>query len=275
MSIKLIATDLDGTLLDDYGHLDRARFAHVYAALEQAGVQLVIASGRQALTMARHFRAYPNLWLIGSNGAETMQPRTSLIASTFSTPAKQQILTVLAAYPEVQVALCGFKDVFVTPGINPKLMAHLQHYYATVTPVQSLVDVNAAIVKVNIFCPAAMTAQLNYELAPKLAGIAQPIIGETGSLDLIQPGLDKGKAVRALSRRLGITADQVVAFGAGDDDLTLLQHARTGIAVPSAPAQVQAQADAVVDSNNADGVLTYIEHQILPRLKKVPVFSEN
>jgi len=275
MPVKLIATDLDGTLLDSHGNLDQARFKKVYTALCEAGVQLVIASGRQAIEMAEQFQAYPDLWLVGSNGAETMQPRTSLIASTFAPETVRQILTVLAAYPEVKIAMCGFENVFVKQTTNPRLLARLQNYYYDVAKVHHLAAVNAAIVKFNIFCPPELTEQLQYELTPKLAGLAQPIVGEIGSLDLIQPGLDKGKAVRALSRRLGITADQMVAFGAGENDLTLLQHAHTGIAVPNAPAWIQAQADTIMDIAQTTSVLAYIERRILPHLKKSLVFSEN
>ncbi|WP_262335815.1 HAD hydrolase family protein [Lactiplantibacillus plantarum] len=70
MTIKLIATDMDGTFLNDHGDYDQERFANDYAALQRRGIQFVIASGHQAAELAMTFSAYPEMWLIGGNGAE-------------------------------------------------------------------------------------------------------------------------------------------------------------------------------------------------------------
>ena len=78
MTIKLIATDMDGTFLNDHGDYDQERFANDYAALQRRGIQFVIASGHQAAELATTFSAYPEMWLIGGNGAELWQREAGL-----------------------------------------------------------------------------------------------------------------------------------------------------------------------------------------------------
>ncbi|MFC6180518.1 Cof-type HAD-IIB family hydrolase [Lactiplantibacillus daowaiensis] len=275
MTVKLIATDLDGTFLNSQGTYDQRRFTQLYNQLQGLGVQLVMASGRQATEMATHFRAYPNLWLIGGNGAELMQPSTQVLATTFKRPAVNQLFKVLAAYPEVQLAVCGSQVVYLSKTATPSFVARIQHYYGNVRTVHDLSLIREAVVKIEVACAPTMTAQLAYELTPKLAGVAMPVINGAGRIDLLQPGRDKGKALHILGKRLGIMAHEMVAFGAGDNDLTMLHQVRTGVAMANAPLTIQAAANALTASNDQNGVLTYLERQILPNLKSALVFSEN
>ncbi|AVK61118.1 HAD family hydrolase [Lactobacillus sp. CBA3605] len=263
MTVKLIATDMDGTFLNSQGDYNRPRFARDYVALQQQGIQFVIASGHQAVELATFFKDYPALWLIGGNGAELMQSQAGLTAATFSPAATQQILQVLAAYPEIQLALCGTRTVHVLKNADVDFLAAMAAYYADLERVTDLQTVTDPVVKFDIICPPARTDQLVYELTPKLAGLAVPASGGQGSLDLIQPGLHKGRALRLLGEQLGISPAEMVAFGDGTNDLEMLRYVHTGVVMGNAPVELQSQGDAIAKCNTEDGVLTYIENEIL------------
>ena len=261
--IKLIATDMDGTFLDNHGEYDRPRFAKIYQELRQRNVQFVIASGHQAMELAQYFAEYPDMWLIGGNGAELMNAEVGLSAETFSPEATAQVLAALAPYPELQIALCGEKTVHVLQHANPGFIANMRNYYYELETVSDLTAVTDPVVKFDIICPPEKTDQIMYELKPKLTGIAVPVSGGQGSMDLIQPGMHKGRALKRLGERLHIAPSEMVAFGDGTNDLEMLHYVKTGVAMQNAPANVQANAAAVTGTNLDAGVLSYIEQHIL------------
>lgn len=263
MTIKLIAADMDGTFLDDHGEYDRGRFAKIYQALRKRGIQFVIASGHQAVELAQFFADFPDIWLIGGNGAELMNRDAGLSAETFSRTATQQVLKVLAAYPELQVALCGTHTVSVLQTANPAFVAQMRSYYYQVASVADFDQVTDPVVKFDLICAPEQTNQLLYELKPKLAEIAVPVSGGQGSMDLIQPGMHKGRALKRLGARLHIKPEEMVAFGDGTNDLEMLHYVKTGVAMQNAPANVKANATAVTGTNLDSGVLHYIEQHIL------------
>ena len=82
-------------------------------------------------------------------------------------------------------------------------------------------------------------------------------------MDLIQPGMHKGRALKLLGNRLGIRSTEMVAFGDGTNDLEMLRYVDTGVVMGNAPANMQTQGDTVTESNEQDGVLSYIENEIL------------
>jgi len=182
---------------------------------------------------------------------------------SFSAEATQQILATLADYPEIQIALCGTKTVHVLEHADPGFIAAMRNYYYQLETVADLTTVTDPVVKFDIICAPAMTDQLVYELTPKLAGIAVPASGGQGSMDLIQPGMHKGRALKLLGNRLGIRSTEMVAFGDGTNDLEMLRYVDTGVVMGNAPANMQTQGDTVTESNEQDGVLSYIENEIL------------
>ncbi|WP_318765356.1 HAD hydrolase family protein [Lactiplantibacillus carotarum] len=65
MTIKLIATDMDGTFLDNHGEYDHPRFAKIYQELQRRDIQFVIASGHQAVELADFLRTTRTCGLSG------------------------------------------------------------------------------------------------------------------------------------------------------------------------------------------------------------------
>lgn len=263
MTIKLIATDMDGTFLDNHGEYDRPRFAKIYQELHKRGIYFVIASGHQASELADYFADYPDMWFIGGNGAELMNARVGLSAETFAPEATAQILKVLSAYPELQIALCGTQTVHVSQHANPNFIAQMRDYYYQLETCTDLNAVTDPVVKFDIICAPEKTNQIVYELKPKLAGIAVPVSGGQGSMDLIQPGMHKGRALKRLGERLHVAPSEMIAFGDGTNDLEMFHYVKTGVAMQNAPASVKANATAVTGTNLDSGVLNYIERSVL------------
>ncbi len=82
-------------------------------------------------------------------------------------------------------------------------------------------------------------------------------------VEMLDAGVDKGKALEFVAQYLGISMDRVLAIGDSWNDLPILQRAGIGVAMGSAPPEVQACADAVVGDVADDGVCEALERFVL------------
>ena len=79
-------------------------------------------------------------------------------------------------------------------------------------------------------------------------------------IDVIAAGGGKDKGVDAILDRFGITPEECMAFGDGENDLSMLRHVGIGVAMGSASDRVKAQADYVTGSVDEDGILSALHH---------------
>ncbi len=82
-------------------------------------------------------------------------------------------------------------------------------------------------------------------------------------VEMLDPGVDKGKALAFVVRHLGLSMDRVLAIGDSWNDLPILRQAGIGVAMGNAPPEVRACADAVVGDVAADGVCEALERFVL------------
>ena len=82
-------------------------------------------------------------------------------------------------------------------------------------------------------------------------------------MELNAPGVHKGRALAALAQRLGLTADQVMAFGDADNDLEMLEYARWSFAMGNAAPEAKAAAKHVTGANDEGGVAMAVEEYVL------------
>ncbi len=82
-------------------------------------------------------------------------------------------------------------------------------------------------------------------------------------VEMLDPRVDKGRALEFVARSLGLSMDRVLAIGDSWNDLPLLQRAGIGVAMGNAPVEVQERADAVVGDVGNDGVCEALERFVL------------
>ncbi|HEY3529855.1 MAG TPA: HAD-IIB family hydrolase [Nocardioides sp.] len=250
---RLVATDLDGTLLDDEGGLSE-RTQDVLRRVQEIGVRVVIVT-------ARPLRWMDELWAtvgggrgvgIVSNGAITYDVGSREVLDLHGIPAEVGLPMVEAireAAPGTAIAL--------------ECLGGYRHEPAYVDLHPTPPDMRVADLEGLWDEPAVKVLAQHLTLDPDdFRARVVDAVGETATptwtidhlMEISAAGVTKGGALAALCERLGVTPEEVVAFGDMPNDLAMLSWAGTSYAVANGHESVLAAADHVAPRNSEDGV---------------------
>lgn len=265
MPYRLIATDVDGTLLDS-AHRLRPRTLRAFEAARAAGLEVVAVSGRQTHSIHAVVRGTTLEGpAIGSNGSVGVHLGTGDVyfEETIPVAAQSELATLLrAAFPGLQAA--SVRDAghtFVAEEGYLPLMDpgdHGQDRDAIVTT--DLAGVVACpSVKLVLRHPTAEVDDL-YRAAVAL-GVTGCHVTTSGApfLEVSRAGTTKASGLALLCARLGFAPDEVVAFGDNRNDVEMLQWAGLGVAMGNGVREAREAADAIAASNDEDGLALFLE----------------
>lgn len=242
--IRLVATDLDGTLLGPdgrmpAGNVDALRAAHA------AGVQIAIATGRPVRWLdCLDPIAGLHPYVIASNGAVVydLRERRVVLAHAFDAGQLAEVCALIrAAVPGVRFAL-ERGDLFgVEPGTPSRL---LDDPRTLVLPLNALIEHIPAPVKVLAYATEVTSDALGVRVmdAGDRATVTTSFTGiDFGLAELSVPGVTKGRALTELAGRLGIDAADAVAFGDMPNDASMLAWAGRGFVMADGHASLVEQ----------------------------------
>ncbi len=274
MPVRLIASDLDGTLLRSDATVS-PRTARVVAAAEDAGVPFVLVTGRSPRSMhvIAELTGHHGI-AICANGAIVFDLHTSSVLELHALPAE----TALRLVHELRLAVPGVA-VACERGFQPA------HEWASESRVEipdgSLSETRRllALPIANMLVrhaelTAAELLHATKDLFDGFAELATVTYGASmrvgGRLQITGPEVTKAFSLARLADDLGADPDDVVAFGDMPNDLPMLSWAGLGVAVGNAHPEVVALADEVTASNDEDGVAVVVERELALRLECPP-----
>jgi Cof subfamily protein (haloacid dehalogenase superfamily) len=262
----LIASDVDGTLLDDDEKITPRTRESVLAAVD-SGAHFVLATGRPPRWV------HPVVDALGfapmavcANGAVIYDPATDRIVS-----ARTLSADALAELAEIATRVIPGAGLAVErvgnsahDAATPQFVSSPGYEHAWLNPDNTEVSVedllSAPAVKLLIRKAGARSSDMAAELA-KHVGLEGDITYSTnkGLVEIVPLGISKATGVDELARPLGITAEGVVAFGDMPNDVPMLGWAGLGVAMGNAHPDAVAAADEVTTSNAEDGVARVLE----------------
>lgn len=271
--IRLVALDLDGTVLNDQKEISPRTLQAIQAALA-AGVTVIPATGRTAGGVPPQFLGIPGVrYALTSNGASVVDLRTGekLVHLPFAPALAVRVYEALLPFGGmISVFIDG--QCYITRensemslAITPaNLRSYIRSTRIEVEDMRRTLQEHPDQVEKfsMMYATAAERDNVWRHMAaafPELE-IASSI---ERNLELSAPGVTKGRGLMALAEHLGLTPDQVMAVGDSGNDLTMVQLAGLGVAMGNATRDVLAAADAVTADNDHDGVAEAIEKYVL------------
>lgn len=264
MNYRLIALDVDGTLLnDDHELTPRVRQA-VRAAAEQ-GSEIVLATGRGTVS------ALPVLAELGLKGTVITHNGASVVDSQtrevlYQTPISHELADRYAIYlreREIHFDMNTALELYVegmskdTEEMYHKLLAH---------PVRREKELGfpEGMLKMSIYAPKQVLDDLERDWLEWQHEL-QAVRSGDYFMDVQHLHATKGKALEKLAALRGIPREQILALGNYYNDIGMLAYAGWGVAMDNSPLEVKAEADEVTVSNNEDGVAVVLGQHVLKR----------
>ncbi|HCO18162.1 MAG TPA: Cof-type HAD-IIB family hydrolase [Tissierellales bacterium] len=271
MSIKLIAIDMDGTLLNRQNLLTR-RTREAIEMAKNKEIEVVIATGR-VLKSAVHYSKELGLesYIAASNGAVVVDKDLNKVIDR--PISRRDIERVMKAGHEMGIYFHFYnEDTFFTRTYVKEIV----DYYTPTTEklkgqsidirlYNSPEDiVNNEQLKIYKFLFIDKDQDKLIQLRKNLESLESVELSKSwrDNLEVMDRGVSKGSAVKLLCERLGITADEVMAIGDNENDLSMIKFAGVGVAMGNAEDIVKEQADFITSSNEEDGVALAIEKYV-------------
>lgn len=259
-SIKLVATDMDLTLLAD----DKSMPAGVderIDALAKNGVLFCAASGRPALALRESFPAHhQDMALVADNGASVYLRDELVYRDLIDRDLYHEVLALATATEGSVPVLCAFDDAYVLE----RDRCHedvVSIYYRSITYVESFEELDVDSNKVSIYFPGWDSKQKNDEVySPAFASRLYLTCAGNEWLDFMNIGVDKGSGIRHLAQHLGIDLSDIAAFGDTYNDIPMLDIVGHSYVMANAAEHMHDHGKFLAPSNNEAGVLTVIDH---------------
>lgn len=260
--IKIIFSDMDGTLLTDDNRLP-PDFDEVVAELKNRGVIFSPTSGRQYFSLLKSFTEYENEFIfIADGGTFAVQKGKELFSFTMTREKVLQLLRFAEKnMPGVAPVFCGKRFAYLHKDmITPEIKAEIATYFSETQVVDDLEDVNDVSLKMSFFdfTNHAKENILDKLLAEFTEGFD---IVQTSPcwVDVYTPGVNKGLAVKTLQEKLNIKPEECAAFGDYMNDYEMLQSVGFGYAMQNARPEIKKVAKFQTVSNNEYGVTVAIK----------------
>lgn len=259
--IRLIASDMDGSLLNDRKQIPQ-EFFQILPLLRQRGISFVVASGRSYCTLRQNFSAAADeIDYICDNGAFLVHDGVTSV-----TPIPNSLLGPLVQtcneMQGVQALLCGRNGTYHKP-YSEAFNFEIGSYYVNQKLVKDLNEVQDEIFKIAI-CDAHGPENGVYPVLRERFGEALSLqISGKIWMDVMCRGVNKGAALEKIQSAAGISPEETMAFGDYYNDIELLGRAYYSFAMKNSAENMRQYARFAAAGNNEGGVIRAIREYAL------------
>lgn len=256
--IKLIVSDIDGTLLPDGGHTLNPELIDTILKLRAKGMQFAVASGRQWASIEKAFEPIKEkIFYLSDNGACISCCGRNLYAYTIRRELMFEVVRDARAMG-LEIMLGGPDVAYLDSKDEVLYRLLIEGYRYRLERVDDLLKVEDDFIKASIFHPTD-AEKATVELRERYTDRLKIVVSGSQWIDFSAPGVSKGEAVRHLQEDLNISPRETIAFGDQLNDIEMLGRAYYSFAVANARPEVRKAARFQTDSNVNDGVLKILK----------------
>ena len=260
MAVKLIASDMDGTLLDENGQVPPETF-DLILALREHGVRFVASSGRRYDRLCDFFSPVKDrMDFVASNGAQVFADGVQIDREVYSHLAIRRLAKTVAMFPNMHLALFDRTKSYLLDD-EDKFVREVDKDLPNVERIYELPSPQVSIIKASIFCDDGNVMDNAYVLQRELGGLFTFAPSGSSYIDAMQPGISKASGIAQVMEYHVIDASEVMAFGDAMNDYEIIRFVGTGCAMANGRPALRAVADRVIGSN--------VEHAVQSEMRRV------
>lgn len=262
--IKLIATDMDGTLLDENGKLPKG-FFNALEELNKNNIKFVVASGRPYPTLYENFKPVSDsIYYICDNGAYVVENGGNARIDLINRSAVNEIINSCKDIPNIQVVLCGINGAYHLP-CSEEFTNEIDKYYIKKHIVNDLLSVEDDIFKITI-CDLSNAAKNSSKvLSPKFSEDLMVVVAGEIWLDIMNKNVNKGTALSKIQEDENISYEETMVFGDFYNDVEMLKKAHYSFVMENANEDMKQYGNYIAKSNRDSGVIQAINEYVLKR----------
>lgn len=258
--IKLIATDVDGTLVKDSSPYVYPEIIPVIKSLRSKDVIFAIASGRQYNSIAGMFSSIADdLIFIAENGAHIKCRGTDMKVVKMNRDDIRYIVDYLRQFKDC-IVLASAPGVSIIDSKNEEFIDLVKNgYHNNVVLVDDITKTDYDIVKLAAYRKGSIRDVGESRIIPAVSQRVNCFMSGEEWVDIIGSEVDKGKALKTIMDFFHISSDETMAFGDNGNDIGMLELAGESYAVDSATDDVKAHAGHICGSWRTKGVLQVLK----------------
>ncbi|PXV95745.1 hypothetical protein C8E03_101375 [Lachnotalea glycerini] len=256
--IKLIATDIDGTLVKDGSTDINPEIFETAMKLKKKGIVFVAASGRQYPSIRRLFDPiHNNIIFIAENGAYIKCRGVEMFKSTMDKETVKELILEVRQLQDKNVMLTvSTPECMYIESRNKEFQDLLVYgYQNTIKQVDDVLKEDLDIIKIALFKADGIRTIAEEILIPKWENRLKVVMAGADWLDFMDSQVDKGNALLTIQNALSIQKKETMAFGDNLNDVGMLNHAGESFAVENAREELKAVAKHIAAAYYEDGVL--------------------
>lgn len=253
MEIKIIATDIDGTLMNDNSEIPNEIF-EIIKELSNRDIQFIVASGRQINNLKRIFKDVSReIIFIAQNGAYIEYENKVLFCDNIK---KEVIVEILQLSSKLKLnPMLYTKDMVIITDTSCQFQRKLEKYNVEYT-----IDKNYCldnICKVSLMAMDGIDIHKCKKDIESINGISA-YISSKDMIDITNNQTNKGTALRYVQCFLNISPNETVVFGDSENDIDMFNSAAHSYVMNNADNHIKKNAQHIAPSNNDNGVITTI-----------------
>lgn len=271
----MIATDMDGTLLDGQGQLDLPRLTTVLDELDKRDIRFVVATGNEIGRMRNLFG--PELTrcitFVLANGARIFEGENKIVEQHWDSRLVKDVLEYFAGRERDYHLVANLQNgPHTLEGMDFPIVDRImteeraREFYRQIHFLSDFQELDKeAVIKMSIVVDEEQTSSVTQRINQDFAGRLNAVTSGYGAIDLLPRGIHKGWGLCSLMERWKIEADQIMAFGDSENDLEMLELAGYSFAMENGEEKVKRMAKYIAPSNDEAGVLQVLEQYLKER----------
>jgi Cof subfamily protein (haloacid dehalogenase superfamily) len=259
--IKLILTDMDGTLLNDNNEINEG-FYPVFDKLLDKNIIFGAASGRQYFNLLKRFdKVKNNMLFVAENGTFVMYKGKEIMVNSLDREIAMKLIEIGRKIDNSYLILCGKNGAYIE-NTDSRLIKETEKYYERYEIVEDITKVDDEILKVTI-CDFSGSEKNSFNYYKDYMDDVKVTISGEIWLDITDKRANKGFAIKKIQEILNIEYEETMVFGDYLNDVEMLRNAYYSFAMENAHKDLKKEARFIAKSNNDNGVVDAIRNVAL------------
>jgi Cof subfamily protein (haloacid dehalogenase superfamily) len=261
--IELIASDMDGTLVNDEGKINENVFKLI-DSLYNKNIKFAAASGRFYSQLCKNFdKVKWNMLLIAHNGAliKYKNDEKTIFSSHIQKKYINEVINLRRDFGEEVLIAVENNALIVNP--TEKVKKTFEGYKIPIKICSSYEEIKEPVYRITYYNPEGVKDETLKYLKDNLNPDLEFVVSGKRWIDIMNKGTSKGNAIKILQNKFNIKEENTMVFGDSYNDIPMFQAAHFSYAMKNAPDDVKDKAKFIAENNNKNGVYNVIHEYVL------------